>query len=125
MNNHITKTIMGAWRYMEEKFLEIVEESGNLNSKIFSLIRIKILWALSELGEDGATARQIKNGLNIGNDGSTYSNLNALTDMGYLRMQKVPFESKENLELYTITPSGLEEWNKIKKWLVMLIGEEK
>ncbi|UUX92963.1 transcriptional regulator [Methanoplanus endosymbiosus] len=110
---------------MEEKFLEIVDESGNLNSKLFSLIRIKILWALSELGEDGATARQIKNGLNIGNDGSTYSNLNALTDMGYLRMQKVPFESKENLELYTITPSGLEEWNKIKKWLVMLIGEEK
>ena len=125
MNNHITKSITGAWRHMEEKFLEIVDESGNLNSKLFSLIRIKILWALSELGEDGATARQIKNGLNIGNDGSTYSNLNALTDMGYLRMQKVPFESKENLELYTITPSGLEEWNKIKKWLVMLIGEEK
>ena len=109
---------------MKEKFLEIVNESGNLNSKLFSISRIKILWALSELGEDGATARQIKNGLNIGSDGSTYSNLNALVEMGYLRMEKVRFESKENLELYVITPAGLEEWNKIKNWLNMLICEE-
>ncbi|MDD4126774.1 MAG: transcriptional regulator [Methanomicrobium sp.] len=108
---------------MEENFLEIVNESGNLNSKLFSLSRIKILWALSELGEDGATARQIKNGLNIGNDGSTYSNLNALVEMGYLRMEKVTFESKENLELYVITPAGLEEWNKIKNWFSMFVCE--
>lgn len=108
---------------MKEKFLEIVNESGNLNSKLFSLSRIKILWALSELGEDGATARQIKNGLNIGSDGSTYSNLNALVEMGYLRMEKVRFESKENLELYVLTPAGLEEWNKIKNWFDMLVCE--
>ncbi|MEA2035392.1 MAG: transcriptional regulator [Euryarchaeota archaeon] len=110
---------------MKENFLEIVDEAGNLNSKLFSLSRIKILWALSQLGEDGATARQIKNGLNIGNDGSTYSNLNALVDMGYLRMEHVTFESKDNLELYSITPAGLEEWNRIKKWLDMLVcGDE-
>ncbi len=54
------------------------------------------MWALSELGEDGATARQIKNGLNIGNDGSTYSNLNALVEMGYLRMEKVTFETRQS-----------------------------
>jgi len=42
---------------MKENFLEIVDEAGNLNSKLFSLSRIKILWALSQLGEDGATAR--------------------------------------------------------------------
>jgi DNA-binding MarR family transcriptional regulator len=108
---------------MKERFLEIVNESGNLNSKLFSLSRIKIMWALSELGEDGATARQIKNGLNIGSDGSTYSNLNALVEMGYLRMEKVRFESKENLELYVLTPAGLEEWNKIKNWFDMLVCE--
>jgi len=110
---------------MKENFLEIVDEAGNLNSKLFLLSRIKILWALSQLGKDGATARQIKNGLNIGNDGSTYSNLNALVDMGYLRMENVTFESKYNLELYSITPAGLEEWNKMKKWLDMLVcGDE-
>ena len=110
---------------MKDNFLEIVNYSGNLNSKLFSLNRMKILWALSELGEDGATARQIKNGLNIGNDGSTYSNLNALVEMGYLRMEKVSFETKDNLELYVITPAGLEEWDKIKTWLDMLVCEEK
>lgn len=110
---------------MTDKFLEIVDGSGSLNSKLFSLVRIKILWALSELGEDGATARQIKNGLKIGNDGSTYSNLNMLVEMGYLRMREVPFEGKENLELYSITSAGLEEWNKIKNWLEMLVcGDE-
>ena len=43
-----------------------------------------------------------------------HTNLNALVEMGYLRMEKVRFESKENLELYVLTPAGLEEWNKIK-----------
>lgn len=119
----INKLIPAVCGKMKDKFLEIVNESGNLNSKLFSLSRIKILWALSELGEDGATARQIKNGLNIGNDGSTYSNLNALVEMGYLRMEKVTFESKENLELYVITPAGLEEWNKIKNWFSMFVCE--
>ncbi|QYZ80178.1 transcriptional regulator [Methanofollis formosanus] len=106
---------------MEGNLLDVVDWAENLNSNLFSLNRIKILWALSDLGDEGATARQIKNSLKIGNDGSTYSNLNALVDMGYLRMEKVTFESK-NLELYSITPVGLEEWKKIKKWFGLLIG---
>jgi DNA-binding PadR family transcriptional regulator len=105
---------------MKGNLLDVVDEAENLNANAFSLTRIKILWALSELGEDGATARQIKNSLKIGNDGSTYSNVNALVEMGYLRMEKVTFESR-TLELYAITPAGLEEWNRIKKWLDMLV----
>ena len=105
---------------MKGHLLEVVNEAESLNSKIFSLIRLEIMWALSELGEDGATARQIKSGLKIRNDGTTYSNLNALVDMEYLKKEFVTFESKE-LEVYSITLEGLEEWNKTKKWLDMLV----
>lgn len=109
---------------MKGSLLDVVDGAENINANAFSLTRLKILWALSELGEDGATARQIKSSLKIGNDGSTYSNLNALLDMGYLRMKKVTFESRI-LELYSITPAGLEEWNRMKKWLDLLVcGDE-
>jgi len=41
-------------------------------------------------------------------------------------MEHVTFESKDNLELYSLTPAGLEEWNRIKKWLNMLVcGDER
>lgn len=106
---------------MKGNLLKIVDESEILNSKVFSLVRLKILWALSELGRDGATARQIRTGLKIGNEGTTYSNLNALAEMGYLKKEIVSFESKE-MELYSITDEGLEEWEKIRNWLAMLIN---
>jgi DNA-binding PadR family transcriptional regulator len=106
---------------MKGNLLTIVDESKYLNSKVFSLVRLKILWSLSELGIDGATARQIRTGLNIGNEGTTYANLNALTEMGYLKKEIVSFEKKE-IELYSITQEGLEEWEKIKKWLGTLIN---
>ncbi len=106
---------------MKGNLLTIIDASEVLNSRVFSLIRLKILWALSELGDDGATARQIRTGLKIGSEGTTYSNLNALVEMGYLRKEMVSFESKE-IELYAITHEGLEEWEKIREWLAMLIN---
>ena len=103
---------------MNGDLLTIIDASEMLDARVFSLVRLKILWALSELGDDGATARQIRTGLRIGSEGTTYSNLNTLVEMGYLRKEMVTFESRE-IELYVITYEGLEEWQKIRMWCSM------
>ena len=59
---------------MPDDLITVVEESEDVDSTIISRVRLEILWALSELGEDGATARQLKAGLNLG-DGVLYANL--------------------------------------------------
>ena len=105
---------------MSQDLVAIVEESEDLNDTIISKVRLELLWALSELGPDGATARQLKGGLGL-NDGVLYSNLKKLNKMGYLKCEKVTLEGKE-LELYSITPEGCEEWNKVKAWLCKLLG---
>jgi DNA-binding PadR family transcriptional regulator len=105
---------------MPDDLIAIVEESEVMNGTLISRVRLEILWALSELGEDGATARQLKGGLNL-NDGVLYANLRKLVDMGYLRFEKVTLEGKE-LELYSITPEGLLEWERIRGWLCKLLG---
>lgn len=107
---------------MPDDLIAIVEESEDVNSALISRVRLEILWALSELGEDGATARQLKAGLNL-SDGVLYANLKKLVEMGYLRSEKVTLEGKE-LDLYAITPEGLAEWRRVQGWLCKLLGCE-
>jgi DNA-binding PadR family transcriptional regulator len=45
-----------------------------------------------------------------------FANLNVLKDMGYLTSGKIMSEGKE-LELYTITREGQDEWKRIRTWL--------
>jgi hypothetical protein len=98
-----------------QDFLSILDESHALNAKIFSLVRLKLLASLAALGPDGATYRELKAALGIP-DGVLYANLHVLKGMGYLTSEKITFEGKE-LELYTITGEGLDEWTRTRKWL--------
>ena len=100
---------------MQNDILSILNESEGLNAKVFSLVRLKLLASLASLGPDGATYRELKAALDI-NDGVLFANLNVLKDMGYLRSEKITSDGKE-LELYTITAEGHDEWKRIKSWL--------
>jgi len=100
---------------MPKDHLSIFNESDALNAKVFSLVRLKLLASLSGLGQDGATYRELRAALNI-NDGVLFANLNVLKDMGYLTSNKISSEGKE-LELYTITPEGQDEWKRTRTWL--------
>ncbi|HWQ67303.1 MAG TPA: transcriptional regulator [Methanospirillum sp.] len=102
----------------KDDFLEIIHAASDLNSQTVSLIRIMILWALNDVSPDGVTARQLKGALQA-HEGSLYSNLDALEEMGYIQSQMTRFESKE-IKMYTITPAGLEEWKKLSGWLQMI-----
>ncbi len=53
-------------------------------------------------------------------NGEIYSNLKKLEILGYLKCELVLFEGKE-LELWSMTHEGLEEWKKVKKWLCRLL----
>lgn len=105
---------------MSEDLVALVEESESINGAIISKVRLELLWSLSELGEDGATARQLRAALNL-SDGVLYSNLKKLEDMEYLRSEKVSLEGRE-LELYAITSEGLNEWERVKSWLCKILG---
>ena len=100
---------------MPDDILTVLKESEGLNSKIFSLVRLKLLASLATPGPDGATFRELKAALNI-NDGVLYANLNVLKDMGYLTSGRVTSGGKE-LELYAITHEGEEEWKRTRTWL--------
>ena len=100
---------------MPNDILSILNESGGLNAKVFSLVRLKLLASLAALGPDGATYRELRAALDI-NDGVLFANLNVLKEMGYLISGKITSEGKE-LELYTITPEGQEEWKRTRTWL--------
>ncbi|MBN1165518.1 MAG: transcriptional regulator [Methanospirillaceae archaeon] len=102
----------------KDNFLEIIHGAYELNSQIISLIRIMILWALYDVAPDGVTARQLKGALQA-HEGSLYSNLDALEEMGYIHSQMTRFESKE-IKMYTITKSGLDEWKKMSKWFQLI-----
>jgi len=56
---------------MPDDLMEIIDESGEVNSDLISKVRLELLWSLSDLGDDGATARQLKSALNL-NDGAIY-----------------------------------------------------
>jgi len=100
---------------MHNDILSILNESEALNAKVFSLVRLKLLASLAALGPDGATYRELKAALTI-NDGVLFANLNVLKDMGYLTSEKIASDGKE-LELYTITPEGQDEWKRVRTWL--------
>ncbi|ACL17346.1 transcriptional regulator [Methanosphaerula palustris] len=105
---------------MQDDILSILNESEALNAKVFSLVRLKLLASLAALGRDGATYRELKAALTI-NDGVLFANLNVLKDMGYLTSEKITSDGKE-LELYTITPNGQDEWKRVKTWLCRFLG---
>jgi len=100
---------------MHRDTLSIMDESQALNAKIFSLTRLKLLSSLAVLGPDGATYRELKAALGI-QDGVLYANLQALEEMGYLASKKIKFEGKE-LQLFSITSEGQEEWKRTREWL--------
>jgi DNA-binding MarR family transcriptional regulator len=105
---------------MQDDILSILNESEALNAKVFSLVRLKLLASLAVLGRDGATYRELKAALTI-NDGVLFANLNVLKDMGYLTSEKITSDGKE-LELYTITPTGQDEWKRVKTWLCRFLS---
>lgn len=100
---------------MHSDFLSVMNESQALNAKVFSLVRLKLLASLAVPGPDGATYRELKAALNI-SDGVLFANLNVLKDTGYLVSGKITSDGKE-LELYRITPEGLDEWIRVRDWL--------
>ena len=100
---------------MQSDFLTLMAESQTLNSKVFSLVRLKLLGSLAVLGPDGATFRELKAGLEIA-DGVLFSNVKVLIGMGYLESEKVRFEGRE-MELYRITDEGLTAWQQTQQWL--------
>jgi DNA-binding MarR family transcriptional regulator len=94
---------------------DLIKESTELNQKLFSLTRIKILHSLYYLGPDGATFRELSAGLNIP-DGLLFSNLKMLEEMNIIKSEKIRLEGKE-LESYHFTEEGYIEWSKSIKWL--------
>ena len=105
---------------MDGDFLELIEESKVLNTKVFSLIRLKILFGLSSLGQDGSTYRELKAALELG-DGALYANLKALMAMGYIQSETVELEGKK-LEHFRITKEGVAEWERAGSWLRKLLS---
>jgi len=101
---------------MGSSVLELVEESGALNSRIFSRSRLLILSILDELPEnDSATFREMKPALHL-NEGVLYTNLEVLKQFGYVKEQKVKF-NKKKMTAYSITRSGKEALRSLEQWL--------
>jgi len=100
--------------------LELIDDAKALNSKVFSLIRFELLSNITMFGPDGISNRELSTTLEV-SDGTLYANLKALEEMGYIKSKKVHFEGKE-LDTYTITQLGMEEWIKTKNWLKKFIG---
>lgn len=105
---------------MAEDLWEIVEKAREINDDLISRYRLELLWALSELGEDGATTTQLKGALSL-NDGALYSNLKKMGDMGVLKSESAILDGKE-LQLWSITPEGELEWKRISNWLCKLLN---
>jgi predicted transcriptional regulator len=100
---------------MDEDILTLMEASGTINSKLISVIRIKILSSLCVLGPDGATFRELKATLNIP-DGLMYSNLKVLEGMGIIRSERITLDDKQ-LENYKMTAEGYTQWDEARSWL--------
>ncbi len=100
--------------------LELVEKIKTINTNLFSMQRILILKSLEEVEKDGALYRELKGILKF-EDGTMYSNLKLLTEMGFIKSKKVKVDGKE-MTAYLITPSGKNEFNNFKQWLKEAIG---
>jgi hypothetical protein len=105
---------------MQQDFLTIIEEANALNSKIFSLIRFELMANLVIFGNDGVTYRELKAALKL-NDGVLYSNLQTLAIMGYVSVSTIKYENKD-LQLFKITPEGLNEWMNVRAWLCKFLN---
>jgi DNA-binding MarR family transcriptional regulator len=112
---------MVGWN-MQEDFLRIINEAHALNSKLFSLIRLELMANLAIFREDGITYRELKSALGL-SDGVLFSNLQALQGMGYVSFSTIKLENKE-LQLWKITPDGLNEWKNVRKWLCKFLKSE-
>lgn len=104
---------------MAADFLELVESSKALNSKVFSLPRLLLLSALAALGLDGAPYRELKAALQM-DDGILYANLKALQEMGYVKLEKTSELNKKELDFFIITTEGKAALQKTVSWLVKL-----
>jgi DNA-binding MarR family transcriptional regulator len=101
---------------MKFNILELVAESKVLNSKVVSLPRILILIALKDLGDDGSMYRELKAALDM-EDGTLFSNLNSLEEMGYIKKRKLEFENKE-MHSYSITEDGKNALGLLNSWFM-------
>ncbi len=100
--------------------LELIEDASALNSKVFSLIRLELLANIAFFGEDGVSNRELASTLINVSDGTLHANLKYLNEIGYISSEKVEIEDKD-LYVYKITDIGLEEFQKIKKWLIKFV----
>ena len=96
-------------------FVEIIDDAKALNSKVFSLIRLELLSNIAIFGRDGVSSRELSTTLGV-SDGTLYANLKALEELEYIKLNKIKLEGKD-LDTYTITTLGLEEWERVKAWL--------
>lgn len=105
---------------MQQDFLKLIDESQALNSKLFSLIRFELMANLAIFGDDGITYRELKAVLKL-SDGVLYSNLQTLANMGYISSSTIKYENKD-LQLFKVTPEGLNEWKNVKSWLCKFLN---
>src|SRR3989338_6422563 len=108
---------------MKEDIIGLVGEAKILNSKVFSLPRILILTALEELGQDGATYRELKAGLEM-EDGTLFSNLNVLEEMGYVKKEKIELEDRE-MHSYRIMGEGTDALKALRLWFKNWVDGDK
>ncbi|MCD6247701.1 MAG: transcriptional regulator [Candidatus Diapherotrites archaeon] len=107
---------------MHSDFLSLIEEAKALNSSVFSLIRLLLLFSIASVGKDGVTYRELKAALQV-SDGALYTNLEYLKKIGYITSRDISFEGKK-LTLYQITSEGQRAWKHIRDWLAKLIAYE-
>ncbi|MFH1199806.1 MAG: transcriptional regulator [Candidatus Micrarchaeota archaeon] len=90
-------------------------EANSLNSKIFSLPRLKLLLALDAFGRDGVQFRELRAALNL-SDGALISNLNYLAKSNYVKKKEENVDQKA-IDVYCITTEGKEMLKKVREWL--------
>ncbi|MEN6609700.1 MAG: transcriptional regulator [Methanoregulaceae archaeon] len=95
-----------------------MQEAREFDPKLISLVRLKLLAALADLGNCGASLRDLKNVLDVRED-LLYMNLEKLRFQGYLSLDPSG-SGKRKTRFVTLTPKGLDEWNKIRPWLTRL-----
>ena len=100
--------------HMAKVIVDLVNDAKVLNADVVTLPRILILAALKDLGEDGATFRELKATLDM-SDGTLFSNLKALKKMGYVKESKVEVEDKE-MHSFSITREGKEMFYAVCSW---------
>ena len=105
---------------MASDLLALAANSKAINSKAFSVPRILILSAISELRGEGASFRELRDALSM-KDGTIFANLNALIEMRYIRMEKTKVNG-EKTAVYYITDEGTEGLLHLKEWAAKWVG---